>query len=190
MTFIIHIERKNGWPHNTLVFVFWFLIFLASLVTLRSKLLFKFYTVRIKNLQNLSKIKLLNILTLLKKSKDLSVIQLKINKLTDLDLANFFVTFILIVFSLILSTISERTLKLDNSGNDRKSPHQNSPLLSMLTFWWVNRLISEGYKRDLTRNDLWELDDAEKTDTATRKLETVWNPKASKYVLIKNILFN
>lgn len=48
----------------------------------------------------------------------------------------------------------------------------------MLTFWWINRLINTGYKRNLTREDLWDIDDREKSETVTRKLETYWNPKA------------
>lgn len=79
-----------------------------------------------------------------------------------------------------MSAISEKLFKKGCSGTSKKSPEKNSSLLSMLTFWWINTLISTGYKRDLTREDLWEIDEAEKSESVTKKLEQVWNPKAEK----------
>jgi len=81
---------------------------------------------------------------------------------------------------MILSTLTESRFKKANSKASRKAPEKNSSLLSVLTFWWINSLINTGYKRDLTRDDLWEIDDAEKSERVTKKLEQVWNPKAQK----------
>ena len=51
----------------------------------------------------------------------------------------------------------------------------------MLTFWWVNKVIKTGFSRDLTKDDLCEVDDNEKSNPLANKLERSWNPKASKF---------
>lgn len=160
---IVNLERLNGWRHSTLVFIFWLLLFLASIVTLRSKLLFQLDSVEETNAN---------------KS------QLQRLKVTSLDLINFYVSFALITLSMILSALQERAfVKMsESSSNRKKAPEKNTSLLSMLTFWWINDLLSTGYARDLKRDDLWEIDDAEKSATVTKKLECVWNPKASQYI--------
>lgn len=167
---IVNLERLNGWRHSTLVFIFWLLLFLASIVTLRSKLLFQLDSVEETNAN---------------KS------QLQRLKVTSLDLINFYVSFALITLSMILSAFQERAfVKMsESSSNRKKAPEKNTSLLSMLTFWWINDLLSTGYVRDLKRDDLWEIDDAEKSATVTKKLECVWNPKASQYSKLSNFLF-
>lgn len=108
----------------------------------------------------------------------LSKTYLKFFKLTRLNLLSFYISFTLIAISMALSAVSERQFhKLRSKKN---SPEKNSSLLSMLTFWWINTLIRTGYKRDLTRDDLWEIDSAEKSEHVTKKLEQVWFPKANK----------
>jgi hypothetical protein len=39
-------------------------------------------------------------------------------------------------------------------------------------------LINTGYKKDLTREDLFDIDEKELVNWNTVKLEQVWNPKA------------
>lgn len=160
---IVNIERKNGWRHSTLAFVFWLLLFLASLVTLRSKLIFQLDA----------------------NSNELSKAYRQRFKLTSLELANFYMSLCLIGASMVLSTLGERRLvkaaaAASSRGGRKVAPEKNSSLLSVLTFWWINSLINTGYKRDLTREDLWEIDDTEKSENVTKKLEHVWNPKANK----------
>ena len=45
----------------------------------------------------------------------------------------------------------------------------------------VYRLIVNGHKRDLTREDLWEIEEDESTKLLTIKLEKVWNEASKKY---------
>jgi hypothetical protein len=40
-------------------------------------------------------------------------------------------------------------------------------------------LISTGYKKDLTREDMWDIDEDEKCEFLTEKLEKEWNKVAS-----------
>lgn len=38
-----------------------------------------------------------------------------------------------------------------------------------------NRLIHKGFRRDLTREDMWEIDYSETSELITNKLEYEWN---------------
>lgn len=45
----------------------------------------------------------------------------------------------------------------------------------------MKSLIQKGYKRDLTREDLWKVGDKECSEITCNKLESVWNQKANEY---------
>ncbi len=45
------------------------------------------------------------------------------------------------------------------------------------------RLIRKGFKRDLTREDMWEIDFSETSECVTDKLEFEWNQAVAKYLL-------
>jgi ATP-binding cassette subfamily C (CFTR/MRP) protein 1 len=57
-------------------------------------------------------------------------------------------------------------------------PEHFAGLLSRITFWWLNPLILTGYKRDLTKEDMWEIDESESSRNLTDKLEKKWNKVA------------
>ena len=44
------------------------------------------------------------------------------------------------------------------------------------------RIIYTGYKRDLTQDDLWELEKSELSEYLTNKFEANWNKKANAYI--------
>lgn len=155
--FIIRLEFLNGWPHSTVLFIFWLLLIMTSTIALRSKIIAQLFE------------------TTTKKSTTPPPINLY-------EMIVFYLKFFMILTSLVLSTLSQPGHKHTSFKRTRRAPEQNSPLLSMLTFWWVNALINTGFKRDLTRDDLWEIDDSEKSSWATSKLESVWSPKAQKFV--------
>nr|QNH67946.1 ATP-binding cassette transporter subfamily C member 1 X7 [Brachionus plicatilis] len=151
---INHLERKGGRRNSSLSFVFWLLMTLTSCITLRSKLLFHFSYVTFTDLNKL--------------------------KLADHDLSLFYVHFGLILTNLVITAFSEKVLyRVVISKN---TPELNTSLLSKLTFWWINPLINIGFKRDFTREDLFEIDDRELSEASTRKLEKIWNPLAREYI--------
>ena len=43
-------------------------------------------------------------------------------------------------------------------------------------------LITTGYKRELTRADLWDIDYRERSEYVTHNMEREWRPKATKYI--------
>ena len=119
---------------------------------------------------------------IIKENERPKIDELKAVKLTNLDLLVYYIKFMMITASLVLSTLREPNYKETSFKKTRRAPEKNSSLLSVLTFWWINHLISTGFKRDLTRDDLWEIDEAEETRTVTEKIESVWNPKAQEYI--------
>lgn len=93
--------------------------------------------------------------------------------------ASFFVYFIFLLLSLFLSLLTQ-TFNVP-SGKEPKI-RDNVSLLSFITFWWTNELISEGYKKDLCVDDLWPLDYKKRSDYLTRKFESEWLRRADSYL--------
>jgi ATP-binding cassette, subfamily C (CFTR/MRP), member 1 len=154
--FLIHFERLRNLKSSTLVFIFFGLLTLDSIVTLRSKI-----------------IHYLN-----HKSHD------------TFELYLFIAFFVLICMNTILTLFSEQDVtnydqvinKDDTSSRLKKMPENNVSLMSKLWFWWINDLIKTGFKRDLVRDDLWEIDDSETSIVITKRLENAWNQKANDYI--------
>jgi len=96
----------------------------------------------------------------------------------------FYVFYILIVFNLILSTFSEKfTKKTQKLFKDKKlSPENAAPLLIKLTFLWMDKLIKTGFKRNLNREDIWDIDKSESSEFVSNRLEFEWNKKANIYI--------
>ncbi len=86
-------------------------------------------------------------------------------------------------------SLPEVTLDFQDEKRSRKKwPEENVHILSKIWFCWMNGLIHTGYKRDLTRDDLWEMSLKETTDYNTERLEFEWNPKAQEYMKYKQEL--
>jgi ABC-type multidrug transport system fused ATPase/permease subunit len=92
----------------------------------------------------------------------------------------YFTNTILISIMFILSCFSEQNFTETNTGI--KSPEHTSSLLSQLTFWWINSLINAGFKKELKREDLYEVDYREGAEFVSKKLENDWNTKALLYI--------
>ncbi|RNA36438.1 multidrug resistance-associated 1 [Brachionus plicatilis] len=149
---LVHFERIRGLRSSTLQFVFWGLLALTNLITVRSKIL-KYYL----------------------KATDLN--------LTEIIIFNLF--YILVWSNLILTLFSQSNKKnfpVDDVTGQKILPENYVSLLSRLSFWWINNLILTGYKRDLTREDLWKIDDTESSFHLTNKLEIAWNKASKKYI--------
>nr|QBP17584.1 ABCC1-X8-like protein [Brachionus rotundiformis]QNH67883.1 ATP-binding cassette transporter subfamily C member 1 X8 [Brachionus rotundiformis] len=101
--------------------------------------------------------------------------------MTEVYIFYFYFGFILI--NLILTTWSEKFYnKYENNLNELKQTPENlAPLLSKLTFLWIDPLIKKGFKRDLTRADMWEIDDCESSEELTLRLEAEWNKCMEEY---------
>ncbi|CAF1062060.1 unnamed protein product, partial [Brachionus calyciflorus] len=80
-------------------------------------------------------------------------------------------------------------LKYDMSDYMQKKlyPESNVNLLSWLTFNWISRLIYRGYKNNLTRNDVWDLDKDNSSKVLGDELEMEWNKLVAKYQIKRKI---
>jgi len=61
-------------------------------------------------------------------------------------------------------------------------PHNKVNLFSKWSFWWFNDLIKKGYKNTILLEDLWQLDETERSATITKRLEDSWSLKANEFI--------
>jgi hypothetical protein len=115
-------ERKNGYRFSTLLFIFWLLLFMSSLISLRSKI----YNQILKFQNDNSTLRF-------------STNERKYSKTSSsndhFDFIIFVINVLAILCCLILSFISEKFVEIDSKV---KSPEYTAPLLSQLSFWWIN----------------------------------------------------
>lgn len=79
-------------------------------------------------------------------------------------------------------SISERKKHKLQDNELKDYPEDNVSILSKLWFWWMNSLIVTGYKRDLTRQDLWNINEKESSNHVTNEFEKYWNKQANDYI--------
>ncbi len=156
---LVFLEKIMGLISSTLLFTFWTLFLLFMSITLRTKILEQ-------SVYRTAKLE---------------------------DVIPFYVFYSLLVVMVILSTFSEKGVKTSSKGNAefdndlsdeflmeekpklKMLPDNYAPLLSKLTFWWINDLIIKGYRKPLNRDDLWAIDEEESSAYLTRKLEYEWD---------------
>ncbi|CAG8455262.1 7608_t:CDS:2, partial [Dentiscutata heterogama] len=68
---------------------------------------------------------------------------------------------------------------------NNKIPETKANLFSELTFWWINDLMSLGYKRPLEKDDLFVLNDTRTAKIVTDKFEAEWRKEVEKIALGK-----
>ncbi|CAG8840576.1 22075_t:CDS:1, partial [Gigaspora margarita] len=66
-----------------------------------------------------------------------------------------------------------------------ETPETRANLFSKLTFWWLNGLMSLGYKRPLEKDDLYVLNDTRSAKIVTEKFEAEWKKETEKITLGK-----
>ncbi|CAL1297889.1 unnamed protein product [Larinioides sclopetarius] len=62
----------------------------------------------------------------------------------------------------------------------RQSPEERASFLSILTFWWFNPMAVLGYKKPLAGEDMWELNDENKSETLQAEFNKYWLPLVQK----------
>lgn len=94
------------------------------------------------------------------------------NNIMDTDLPRFIlfiIAYALQLISLILSAISEVSPEMEEAA--KKNPEVGASFLSRITFNWFNRMILKGYAQPLETEDLWELNERDKTQNIYRAFE-------------------
>ena len=64
---------------------------------------------------------------------------------------------------------------LETGAKEKKNPKKTANIFSILTFWWVGKLLDLGSKRSLVNDDLFPLLEEDKTQTSTEKLHHTWS---------------
>jgi ABC-type bacteriocin/lantibiotic exporter with double-glycine peptidase domain len=163
----------NDYRPSIILFTFWFFFTIISIIKLRSSLL------RLNETTidpTLIVIHLILIIT----SLILSVLPLKIRSGDTFTISNDNDKKI---YKKVKTTGREVPDDNDKNQIDKEySPHEVAPLLSRLTFWWINKLISIGYKRDLTKSDLFNLNPKNKSKIITETFDKLWAPKVQIYI--------
>ena len=62
-------------------------------------------------------------------------------------------------------------------------------ILKRITFWWIDPLILLGFRKTLTKEDMWSIDENESCKHLTEKLETEWYELAERYVNSNNFIY-
>ncbi|CAG2109404.1 unnamed protein product [Medioppia subpectinata] len=78
--------------------------------------------------------------------------------------------------------------KQHSFGFLNESPESSASVLSVLTFWWMNAMILMGYKRPLTKHDLWKLDVENTTKYNSDLFSKRLKQKQSQSIKYKGIL--
>ncbi|KAM3916374.1 multidrug resistance-associated protein 1-like isoform 2-T3 [Leptodactylus fuscus] len=77
----------------------------------------------------------------------------------------FYIYFLLVLVELILAAFPDQPPLFSERVNDpNPCPESSASFLSKITFWWISRMMIQGYKRPLETKDLWSLN---KEDTST-----------------------
>lgn len=71
-------------------------------------------------------------------------------------------------------------------------PEISSSFLSRLVFWWMNPLVFSGYKKDLTEDDIWDMNPRDTHDTVNPKFAKAWREELEKWKAREsmNVVFN
>ena len=105
------------------------------------------------------------------------------NEKDIITLVTFFVFFCVLVLNLILSVFCLSKKSLTDTNGSKILPENRVYLLSKLWFWWLNDLILIGFKRDITRDDLWLIEEKESSDYNTNRFEKIWKKDADEYIM-------
>jgi len=78
-------------------------------------------------------------------------------------------------------------LKKDRNGYMRVEeeglndcPEENANIFSLLTFWWLNKLMKLGHEKPLTMDDLWNVNRADRSRVVSQQFQKYWQRETQK----------
>ncbi|XP_061604278.1 multidrug resistance-associated protein 1 isoform X2 [Phyllopteryx taeniolatus] len=93
----------------------------------------------------------------------------------------FFVYYTLLLVSLILSCLSDQPPLFSQVVKDSNPcPEPGASFLSKITFWWITRMMMNGYKHPLEEKDLWSLNPEDRSQKVVPRLVQCWNTNCQK----------
>lgn len=151
--FFNHFERIKGQRSSSLVFCFWAFLVFNSSITLRSKILDQYYS-----------------------NTHFEIV----------DIYLFYAFYALICFNMVLSAFSEKFTKKNQKyfkeNKKKQSPENVASLLSRLLFTWMDKIIKQGFDKNINKDDIWDIDASESAEFVANKFEKVWNKESQIYI--------
>uniref|UniRef100_A0AAY4BSE5 Multidrug resistance-associated protein 1 n=1 Tax=Denticeps clupeoides TaxID=299321 RepID=A0AAY4BSE5_9TELE len=107
-----------------------------------------------------------------------------INEPTGIDVfrsTTFYIYFALLLLSLLLSCLSDQPPLFSHAVKETNPcPESGASFLSKITFWWITKLLVQGFKRPLEEKDLWCLNSEDQSQKVVPQLVRCWNHECSK----------
>ncbi|XP_063790448.1 multidrug resistance-associated protein 1 isoform X2 [Pseudophryne corroboree] len=93
----------------------------------------------------------------------------------------FYTYFLLVMVELILAAFPDQPpLFSERVNNPNPCPESSASFLSKITFWWISRLMIQGYKRPLETKDLWSLNKEDTSSEVVPMLSLNWEKEYAK----------
>ncbi|KAK6487243.1 canalicular multispecific organic anion transporter 1 [Huso huso] len=90
----------------------------------------------------------------------------------------FYISYGLQVLTLIMSSFAD--VSQETREEAKKNPETSASFLSRITFNWFNSMVLNGYKRPLEVEDLWDLNESDKTQAIFSEFEKTMNWEVKK----------
>nr|XP_061805833.1 multidrug resistance-associated protein 1-like [Nerophis lumbriciformis] len=93
----------------------------------------------------------------------------------------FFVYYTFLLISLILSCLSDQPPLFSQVVKDpNPCPEPGASFLSQITFWWITRMMMNGYKHPLEEKHLWSLNSEDRSQKVVPRLVQRWTADCQK----------
>nr|XP_022323792.1 multidrug resistance-associated protein 1-like isoform X1 [Crassostrea virginica]XP_022323793.1 multidrug resistance-associated protein 1-like isoform X1 [Crassostrea virginica]XP_022323794.1 multidrug resistance-associated protein 1-like isoform X1 [Crassostrea virginica] len=94
----------------------------------------------------------------------------------------FYISWSFLFIQLILHCIAEKVSRRGYYELGQKPcPETKSSILGRLTYWWINSLITKAYKKDLTEDDLFDLNPRDASDRVVPQFAEPWEKELAKH---------
>ncbi|XP_053424694.1 ATP-binding cassette sub-family C member 3 isoform X3 [Nycticebus coucang] len=94
----------------------------------------------------------------------------------------FYIHFALVFSALILSCFKEKPPFFSPKNVDpNPCPEASAGFLSRLSFWWFTKMAILGYRHPLEEQDLWPLNEEDKSQIVVQQLLEVWRKQAPRH---------
>lgn len=159
LVFGLNVFHRNKGVHTSgLLFVFWVLMTLATVINFRSLLRSTF--------------------------EDHTTSTIADWHISELRFTLRIVSAPIVIIQLVLACIADKKAQdpfmITGEDFSHRSPENDASILSLMTFWWLNPLMWLGYKRSLTQDDLYSVKPSLKTGYVSQKFDQLLIPAIEK----------
>ncbi|XP_034021454.1 multidrug resistance-associated protein 1-like, partial [Thalassophryne amazonica] len=93
----------------------------------------------------------------------------------------FYIYYTMLLVALFLSCLSDQPPLFSQAIKDlNPCPEPGAAFLSRITFWWISRMMLNGYRRPLEEKDLWSLNSEDCSQRVVPQLVQRWTTECQK----------